>query len=136
MKSIRNFCAVPGDAAVFANKAEMRKTIHWDVGSKIFTPRKLARTGGLGSSRGVAAAQGADPHLPIPWFLVAVLQEQVTVLILEASKFQSFTLRLFAVRFPLRFKAASVARVILVALVAQVAHLPSSRWLSFAAPFT
>ena len=119
MKSIRNFCAVPGDAAVFANKTEMRKTIHWDVGSKIFTPRKLARTGGLGSSRGVAA-----------------LQEQVTVLILEASKFQSFTLRLFAVRFPLRFKAASVARVILVALVAPVAHLPSSRWLSFAAPFT
>ncbi|CAL1151051.1 unnamed protein product [Cladocopium goreaui] len=63
-------------------------------------------------------------------------EEQVTVLILEAPKFQSFTLRLFAVRFPLRFKAASVARVILVALVAPVAHLPSSRWLSFAAPFT
>ncbi|CAL1151071.1 unnamed protein product [Cladocopium goreaui] len=70
-------------------------------------PAVIARTGGLGSSRGVAAAQGADPHLPIPWFLVAVLQEQVTVLILEAPKFQSFTLRLFAVRFSLRFKAAT-----------------------------
>ncbi|CAL1151047.1 unnamed protein product [Cladocopium goreaui] len=72
------------------------------------------------------------------WFLTwcSCGLEQVTVLILEASKFQSFTLRLFAVRFPLRFKAASVARVILVALVAPVAHLPSSRWLSFAAPFT
>ena len=111
----------------FRKTNEMRQT------TGMLAPKfswKSARTGGLGSSaRGVAVAQGADQHLPIPWSLPCscapgASQHSDPGSIQPSSKVSLFgCLPVVSHCF---LKAACVTRAILVAFVAQLltCHLP------------